>query len=451
MIQYRKYLKSAWWKIYILLIPFSKIWHLPWLGYKLQPPEIAFLPLIITSLGEFRNLFKRSFWKPSDIIVFLFPLVQGITSLIPGADNFHPIDLLQTLYLVILYFIFRLIANDLLFTLIPEFFIYSSLIAAVSGILGWVLLTFFSVENPMAFERLYPYQGQVVQAGGFTYSALVLSGFLITGISFQTAKILDKGNRSSFFEWLTLLILFLGAILTFSKTLICLLAGLLVMSDIRFSASVNRNVLIYRIFIWTMVFMLTGIFILGTHFYFARKGDPAVESLVNEGYISHIPVGHVKTGDIEFEIFPTSYFYLKKNALKIFIDSGGWGVGPGGFSDALVNNQKEGNYPGNIPIFPPHSSYFGNLAEKGILGLILVIGLFWIMLKMVLKSLCKKYHVLAMALFSIYTSMIIEATAIDNLNFRHYWILFGITTALYYAEKQNLKTENNVDSIPLVH
>ena len=54
-------------KLYLASTPLQRLWYLPHLGYKLQLPEILFVPLFLSALGNIRRIFHRSAWNVLDL------------------------------------------------------------------------------------------------------------------------------------------------------------------------------------------------------------------------------------------------------------------------------------------------------------------------------------------------------------------------------------------------
>lgn len=424
-------MKSFFLKLYILLIPISKVWHLPWLGYKLQLSELAFIPLIYTSRRKFKLLTSKGFWKPVDVIVILFPLVYLLTSIMSGVSKANLLEIIQIFYVVTIYFIFRLIGDSTFLISIPGIFVVASLFATVLGIAGWLLFSVFHIENPLVTARVYPYMGYTVQAKALTYSPLVLSSILATGICFQLAEIMVHKDRRTTTSWLILTVLLAGMMVTLSKTVVCLLAGWLAMvevSKIWISSRKRKRILTGLTFL--TVLLLGVVYVTGTHFYFLLNKDESVPRLVTEGFVTPNPVLSFRIGETQVELLPTSYYHLKKNAGIAFYRSSGMGVGPGRFREVLINYRNEGLYPSTMATFPPHSTYSGALAENGLAGFLLILCFFAFVGRIIWQNLRQSPSVFSLGMTGIFITMVIEALAIDTMGFRHYWVLFGIAAAL---------------------
>jgi O-antigen ligase len=85
--------------------------------------------------------------------------------------------------------------------------------------------------------------------------------------------------------------------------------------------------------------------------------------------------------------------------------------------------------------------YFGTLAENGLLGLIVLGGIIYFVVKYsrrILNNQSANQYMLA-CLPSIFIVIGIEAIATDVMNFRHYWILLILLVSTF----QNFKTTSS--------
>jgi hypothetical protein len=69
-----------------------------------------------------------------------------------------------------------------------------------------------------------------------------------------------------------------------------------------------------------------------------------------------------------YALYPSIYLDLKKMAFRAFLDSEGVGVGGGNFNQYLLVVKSEGLYPKKFTVWDSHSTYFGVLAEYGLIG-----------------------------------------------------------------------------------
>ncbi len=79
------------WALYIGTLPFHRVWTLPGLGTKLQPPELIFLALVLVAIVVYRHGEVRARLQAVDIAVVLWGfanlLALSMTRLEPYVDQ----------------------------------------------------------------------------------------------------------------------------------------------------------------------------------------------------------------------------------------------------------------------------------------------------------------------------------------------------------------------------
>jgi hypothetical protein len=177
------------------------------------------------------------------------------------------------------------------------------------------------------------------------------------------------------------------------------------------------------------------VYILGTHFIIIEK-DQDSEPLKGD-YIA----GSALIETDNYSMYPSQYWSLKEISLEAISQSFPWGLGPGKFNDFAHELKKYDAYPTHVPYPDPHSMYLGTLAENGLLGLIVLGGIIYFVVKYsrrILNNQSANQYMLA-CLPSIFIVIGIEAIATDVMNFRHYWILLILLVSTF----QNFKTTSS--------
>jgi len=133
-------------------------------------------------------------------------------------------------------------------------------------------------------------------------------------------------------------------------------------------------------------------------------------------------------------------------SIKAIGQSFPWGLGSGKFNEYAHELKNNDLYPTHVPYPDPHSTYFGILAENGLLGLIALGGIIFfvtIMSRNILKENSHDSHFIT-CLPPIFITIAIEAVCTDVMNFRHYWILLILLASsfesikLFSWKRQNL-------------
>jgi hypothetical protein len=190
----------------------------------------------------------------------------------------------------------------------------------------------------------------------------------------------------------------------------------------------------------TSVGILFIVYIFGTHFIIVEKNQDY--ELLKGDYIA----GPALTETAYYSIYPSQYWSLKEISIKAIGQSFPWGLGSGKFNEYAHELKNNDLYPTHVPYPDPHSTYFGILAENGLLGLIALGGIIFfvtIMSRNILKENSHDSHFIT-CLPPIFITIAIEAVCTDVMNFRHYWILLILLASsfesikLFSWKRQNL-------------
>lgn len=424
-------MKSLFWKIYLFFIPFNRLLRLPYIGDKLQLPELMFFPWLFSSLKDVRGEFKENRWFITDIAVLAWVLVMFLPVVANGWSVNLIYEIAGTFYLAIVYFLIRWNSTPGFIDMAVKLLVMSGFVSAAVGIAGWILMVLSGIENAMGIARYYPYLGNVVQLKAFANSPNMLAGFLMISILLQTGRMwnIKTGGRK---EWGIMLILCIAFLLTLSKAIVPLSAGLYFFAVVRLK-HLKKCSFLCRPFVVAVTLLLIMVFYLAsTHFYVARVDTvQQIEEFRPENYrkTGNVITFHFENDD--YVLIPTNYMINKKAALEAFIRSEGWGVGGGNFNRFVAGLKKEGLYPSHLPDYAPHSSLTGSLAEHGITGFIVFVFFAFSMGTVARKNLIKEESGLSVAITATLIAIAISTFATDIMNFRHFWWVFGLNAAVY--------------------
>ena len=415
------------WAAGIIAVPFQRLWALPVFGAKLQPPELLFLPLCLTALLYGLKQRWQIRFSLLDACVPVWLAANLLAGLHAGLSRGVIIELLTAVYLLLLYVSIRLTVRDDLLGKFPKFMAISATIAAVFGIAGWLLAT-CGVNTPLAWPATtaYPYLGHVARAQGFTPSPNMLASILMIGIICLAAHCSSQ-RQFGRLNLAMLGIMLTGFALTLSKTVFCLLLGLLLVWH--FTTAPKRLSLAWRrALVWTGVAGLFVLYNFGSHFILVRADDPGIPGLVKSAFIADEPLARWGPR----LLMPTNYLINKRASLIAGRRSFPWGLGPGNYNAFIGKLQAEGRHPAHFHQWDPHSTYFGALAELGVLGLLAVLAL-WLGAGYAVVAACRRggaHRGLAAGLAACFATILTEAVVTDVMNFRHYWWLLALAAAL---------------------
>ncbi len=421
--------------LFVLFTPFQRLLNLPFFGNKFQLPEVFFFIILLIALTHIKHIFQKKFWKVVDIAVLLWPIANIVPSFFFGFKKVNIIDITGSIYLVLLYFSVRIISIYINIKKIYNFFIYSALLAGVLGIVGF-LLSLFDITTTLANKALWPYFGEMSRIQAFTATPNMLASILMVGIIFLCSQYFNLKKMDSKFM-IILSILSIAFILTFSKTIMCLLAGLGVTWFISLNASKKTKLrkLIFSIFILGTFI----IYFIGTHFFITSTINTKKEDFNKMFYvIGKKPLFNFSLGSKEYKIYPTNYLINKKQSLRAIKESKALGLGAGNYNEYIEKLKKRKLHPSTFRNWDPHCTYLGVPAELGFFGLIIIILIWGLPGLYLFKYLSKnvKFKSIYSGLSGVYIAILIEASATDIMNFRHYWILIAFIAILVNRKQE---------------
>ena len=392
-------------------INYDFIYHLK----NIYISEIIFIILVITTFNL--NYLKKAVknLNSNDFIVLCW-ITSCFISLIFGSKYYFSFyDFFGYLYLVIVYFYVKSIfdRNDINYLI--ELFILSSLLCSIVGLSGYLAIILFENNNSLLhYEKYYPYFGEIYRIQSTMRSPSMMANFLLIGGSLSFAYFI---NNRKFYFLIIFLIIFSCFLLSLTKSIICFILSL--------SLIFILNLDLKRIFkLWLIsitLLSLTSIYLLTTHFVFSFSEINIFNNnifVVNENYYI------IKIYNFDLFIYPSSYFYNKIASFNAFSSSYLFGIGPGNYNLYIEYLKKINMHPLNFPSWDPHSTFFGTLAENGIIGFIIIILFFYGFIKKSLTNL-NSYKFINFAMLSILMGIIIDAFSLDIMKFRHLWIFFA--------------------------
>ena len=416
--------------LYIMTIPFQALWF-RLIGLSIGIPEIVFIILAPLAIIHIIHSDQKLLFDRLDLFVLGWLIATIISAWHTGFDSIIVTEIIKKVYLFFLYMILKWTIKPEIIERMIKVIILSSLIAALTGIIGYGL-GHLGIDTTLSIIRPFPYSIEnVTQAKGFTPTPNMLASIIMIGIFFQIHKIYN--NRKLYTSNILLFVtLMIGFLVTFSKTIVCLLIGITLIWYFH-----NKPKLSLTLQTVTKI-AVAGLFIayiFGTHFIIVEK-DQDFELLKGD-YIA----GPVLIETANYSIYPSQYWSLNEISFEAINQSFPWGLGPGKFNDYAHELKKNDAYPTHVPYPDPHSTYLGTLAEIGLLGLITFFGIIFFVIKFSRKILSN--HAADQNMFTslptVFIVIGIEAISTDVMNFRHYWILLILLVSTF----QNLKSTSS--------
>lgn len=409
--------------LFLLSLGFIKVFDFPIFRHRIQLPELLFL--LATPFVLWKVIWKLSL-RYDSVIMFLVLLLVLQVSFVKF-DSRH-LEILGLIYLFLLSLLFRSFSSDKSVNQLSMSLL--GLVVAGMGIVGWVI-DFFGIDNILSWPRTtyYPYLGYVGRAMGLTgHPNMMMSLLAFCGFFLSTNYLLARDNRWT--SKFVLIIIFVGAILTFSKAIVLLCICLLWIW-----MKVKKIVGVKRWFVSAFMFGLFGFYLFVTHIMIIRPKQVDWTALQSRAYT----LDHTFYEDGNVGLVWTNYAVNKRTAFNAFLDHPFWGIGPGQYGEFVRRLKEENRYPTYFPNYDPHCNLLGFLAETGIFTTLLLLLLFWI-LNQEWKSYTtqtREGEAFKIAFAALFIFFLLEGINTDNLHFRHYWVALG----LFLAQKNLHRTQ----------
>ncbi|MBT6716694.1 MAG: hypothetical protein HOB18_03485 [Nitrospina sp.] len=418
---------------YLVATPFQNIWDLPYVGHKIQPPEFIFIVLFFVAVPHFIRNRQKLWFSPIDVGVLGWLAVNIIVGLIAGLNFPIFLELLGSLYLTLMYYVVRLTISENLVKKFPDCIALTAMVSGLIGIVGWCLAA-AGIENNLIDAHVFlPLLGKIYgRAMAFTQGNNLLAHILMMGILIKAADCWHK-NEFSPRNLIVLGTLLIAFMVTFSKTGLILLIGLILVWY--FSTNQRENMFV-RIPTWTTVLILFLMYNFVALFHPTWKDDPNLKTISPGMHRSSTPIASAGP----FDIMVTRYGYQVVACVMAFKESFPWGIGPGEFKSYASRIAKEGvfqfrqdNRPDRIW---PHSTYFGGLAQLGVLGVLSILVL-WGLIGYGCRQIyqVEEYRGWAIGLAVSFFTTAITAIFVDIMNFRHLWWLVAVLAVLWHYSR----------------
>ena len=402
---------------YACLLPLRRLYFLPLVSSRLQLTEVCFLlfaPLALHDLPI--RLPARVIFPLLTYLVYLIAL-----SLATAMGDTPPdwLELLGRYYLLAVLALFaayvsrtgqrgqqKIIAAWTVGLYVMGSFTY----------LGYALYLAGTLTPLVSYYEDYPYFGTVYRAVGTAGGATALVALSILPCTYAYRLWRSVGTP----PWI-LLFLFPLLLLTFSKEMLLLLLALVIVEPWFSKRLVLRGAVLLG---------LTVIYGLTTHLLI----QPVSAELTDQVYDSERVVWEAT----DYRIVETSYTALKRAALSVAADHPLIGVGADGFPDQLPAKKREGVYPAHLPEYIPHSTWFGTLAEVGILGLTALIFFVVGLGKLAVDNVRGTGGTTDLCLLAYLSALLVGSLSMDLLHLRFFWVPVAMVlgASLHYQSRQ---------------
>ncbi|MCL4457685.1 MAG: O-antigen ligase family protein [Nitrospirae bacterium] len=418
---------------------------------KLQLSEIIFLIIFICALIRFIIEKRRIYWSPfiKPMIVYLSIVAFSITISVSPRNSL--IEFIGLLYLVVFFLLWiNIVDTKELLNYAVRWWIIVSVAVSIIGLSGVILAYGFGINNIFVkYFGKHPYVEDIYRVcSTFFQNEKFFSSYLLISIALTLSLALHEKNRSKRIFLLGIVLLFsINVFFTYSRSIVgILLAAYMVIfgsrvvseqSKKRFVKVSKRLGAAFIIAVWVLVLFFSYVQLIDMSSNTMALFD--LPENMKEPFYYRPDIG-IKQTEITLHYNYTYYLLLKQYALKMLAERPLMGVGGGAFIEQMKNYSRDGKAPRDYLLFDPHSTFFGALAEIGIIGFIALMYL-WFSIMVPLKNRLKSsvmqpdFH-LILAFYAATVGFFVQGSDIDIMNFRFLWLLFGFgAIALRFNER----------------
>ena len=421
--------------IYALLMPIMQNPYKPFLGNsfllgKIQLVDIIFLFIspfvIIEFILDRKNIFAKYKLQIIGVLTYTLSILFSIKDS-NALEGF--IQLISAIYLsLLLLTFFIVIKTKKQFLFIGKSIIVGALISVIFSIIGLLLFYIFDYSWPFIIQenKVFPYLGEVARlTGTFKPTAKLLSSYLTLLIpSFISLSVISRDIYKYLFLFLTIVSLMIYPF-TLSRGIVGLFFSLaFLFSYLKNSGFIEKIFFKFLSISFVLFFAITSI--LSTIHISDISTDYSFDGNLNHPktvYFYFDPDKGMEKISTEISFAKDHYYWLKKSSLIVF-NNNPFGVGIGNFSKSLKSLEKENIIPQGLSRHPtPQSEFLYAAAERGFLGVISIIILFFSWIFPLIKN--RKNLLVFSALGSLISICFIDSIHLEITKFRFLWFFVG--------------------------
>ncbi len=363
--------------LFVLLMPFSRSPGI--LGLNLQWSDVAALGFLLTSAAA--GVWRRPGHRPA-----LFACLIYLALLLPSFARTHDVpgsllELVKTVYLVVLGLAMaRWTADERDWNRLMRVSAATTTAMIILTLGVWVWAVWLhEIPGQLAVAMDVPSVGHAVRVNGLLHSPTFLANYFTMGVPLLAGYVIARSSRPRALGWGTIAAGVLATAATVSHSLAgCLAAAALVAPrTTRWDRWGRRGLwgLAVGVFIFGLVSTTVAVHEVRT----SRASAPgSLASLADHEFAG--PTGAGETLSVQVRYTRVVYSLLKQFAWEAWRRHPWVGIGldqfPYEVRAAFQAGRIHAYYAGGVD---PHSTWFGAMAETGLLGLLGLAG-FWIML-----------------------------------------------------------------------
>jgi hypothetical protein len=344
------------------------------------------------------------------------------------------IELVRHLYVVAIYGVIALAVRQGLAVTVGSGLASSGIVLATLGLIAIVVMTLFDAgATALTPVTTLPYIGQTLRLRALTASESMLACVLAMSVPFAALHPSIAASRAR--SALAAVMLGAAAILTYSHSV----AGVAVSALIAAWRSLRAHLALRA-----SAIALTALIVLVLNFAATISIRSIGASSLRDDTVFQYGVdrGRFQIAGVDVEYQTMSYLRIKQVAWDAFMSSPLIGIGLDRFHAVTEVAFAEGRLTAPYRAIDPHSTFFGRLAEAGLIGGISLIVL-WLAIAAAVRQLWAQQpgYWLVIAVTAGIAGTFVNSLNADVMNFRFLWVALGLVRGLQKPSQKHGTTE----------
>lgn len=408
------------WLLLLFLATMAVDW--PRLPLNARLTDVVFMAAAIAVLASQKSWSRWTF-RPLDLAILGY-LAGSVPAVIFSPElRTSAIEFARQVYLVVIYLVIALAVRQGLAATVATGIAVSGAALAALGVAAFVVKTVFGIGTAaLTPEMTLPYVGETVRIAALTATPAMLACVLAMAVPFVALHPFVMASRLRTVAAAAML--GLAAVLTYSHSI----AGVAVSTLLAGWQSIRS-----RLPLRTAALAFTVLVVLALNFAASVSIRSIGASRFRDDTVFQYGVdgGTTRIAGIDVEYQTMSYLRIKQVAWDAFRGDPIAGVGLDRFHRVTEIAYAQGRLTAAYRAIDPHSTFFGRLAEAGVIGGITLVAL-WIAIGVTVDRLLALHRgdwiVIAVAAGIIGT--LVNSINADVMNFRFLWVALGLVRGL---------------------
>ena len=354
-----------------------------------------------------------------DLAILAYIAGSALAAIFSPDPRASAIELGRQLYLVAVYVVIAMAARQGLTQTLATGMALSGAMLAALGLIAFVIYTATGIGSPLLTPVMtLPYVGDTARLAALTATPAMLACVLTMSLPFAALHPFVAASRrrtigaGAMFG--------AGALLTYSHSM----AGLAVASVIAAWRSIRARAPVRIAAIALAIVIVAALNFAASFSIRSIGGSPLGDDTVSQYGVDS---GRIEIAGLTIDYRTMSYLRIKQVAWDVFRSEPLTGVGLDRFHRATEIAYAQGRLTRAYRAVDPHSTFFGRLAETGLVGAVTLVAL-WIAIAVTLDGLMVRHpdSWIVIAATAGIAGTLVNSINVDAMNFRFLWVALGL-------------------------